>query len=156
MDVVNQLFPVKTKHPSVFVDKGLYGLDKDEIPNQPYDCTYPDHNGDLIQPISDPTPYTNIRVDRSTKRGLLSRTSTLLNKERDLLDRFDNDSVVELELDTESASTPGSPEPSFFQAPDEENMSNSKWELATLGNAKNPYSPGFKKVERVIEEALGF
>lgn len=101
-------------------------------------------------------PYTNIRVDSSTKRGLFSRTSTLLNKKNDLLDRFDNDSEVKLELDMESASTPSSPEPSFSWAFDEENISNSKWELAILRNAKNPYPPGFEEAEKVIEEVLGF
>lgn len=90
MNVVNQLFPVKTKRPSVFVDGGLYSLDKDKISNQPNNFICSDQNDNLIQPISDPTPYTNIDVDRSTKRGLLSQTPTLLNKKRDLLDRFDN------------------------------------------------------------------
>lgn len=64
--------------------------------------------------------------------------------------------VVEPKLDTELASTPGSPEPSFSQAFDEENMSNSKWKLATLENVKNLYLPGFEEKWRVIEEALVF
>lgn len=156
MNVVNQLFSVKTEHLSLFVDGGLYGLDKDKTPNQPYNCTYPDCNSDLIQPISDLIPNTNIRVDSSIEHGLLFQTPTLLNEERDLLDRFDNDSVVRLDIDEKSVSTPISPEPSFFRTPDEKNMSDSKWELTTLGNARNPYLPKFEEAERVIEKALGF
>ena len=50
--------------------------------------------------------HTNIRVNSSIERGLLSRIRILLNKKRDLLDGFDNDSVIGLELDAESASIP--------------------------------------------------
>lgn len=53
--------------------------------------------------------------------------------------------VVEPKLDTELASIPGSPELSFSQTFDEENMSNSKWKLATLENVKNLYLPRFEE-----------
>ena len=33
MDIVNQLFPVKTEHLSISVDRDFYSLEKDEIPN---------------------------------------------------------------------------------------------------------------------------
>lgn len=95
-------------------------------------------------------------MDSSIERSLFSRTPILLNKERDLLNGFNNDSVVELELDAESASTLVSSELSFSRTLDEKNMFDSKWELATLGNARNLYPPGFEKAEKVIEEELRF
>lgn len=147
---------MKIKNLSIFIDRGLYGLDKDKTPNQLYNYTYLDYNGDLIQPISDLMPHTNIRVDSSIERGLIFRTLILLNKKRDLLNKLDNDSIVELELDTESTSIPILSKLLFFWTPNQKNMTDSKWELATLRNARNLYLSVFGRVEKVIKKAFRF
>lgn len=124
--MVNQLFQVKTEHLSVFVDRNLYGLDKDEIFNQSYNCTYPNCNGNFIQFISDSTLYTNIRMDSRIKRGLFSLTSILLNKKSDFLDRFDNYSMIRLKLNIKLASIPILPKLLFSCTSNKKNISDPK------------------------------
>lgn len=104
---------MKTEYLSVFIDRGLYSLDKNETTNQPYNCIYLNCNVNFIQSISNSTLYINICMDNRIEHGLFSQIPILLIKKRDLLDGFDNNHVVELELNTELASISVLPKLSF-------------------------------------------
>lgn len=83
-------------------------------------------------------------------------------EKRDLLDQFNNDSVVGLELDSDvdvsdSTSILVLPAPSLADRTIEKKSNSTlQWELATLKSLNNPPSPNFDEVQRVIEAALGF
>ena len=55
--------------------------------------------------------------------------------EEDLLDQFDDNNIIELELG------------------DKNNKTIPQWQLASLNN---PMPTGFKEVEKIIEASLGF
>lgn len=62
---------MKTKHPSIFIDKSLYGLDKYEISNQPKNYIYSNCNSDLIKLISNFMPQTILHIENSIEHSLL-------------------------------------------------------------------------------------
>lgn len=112
INIIKDLFQVKTKALFVFVDEDLYGLDKDEIPNLPPNATYferPKPKGDFMQYM----PWTNIRIDSRKKYSLLFSSLLLNEKEDDLLDQFNKNSIIKLELDTDLALILGSLRPFF-------------------------------------------
>lgn len=103
----------------------MYGLDKDEIPNLPPNATYferPKPKGDFMQYM----PWTNIRIDSRKKYSLLFSSLLLNEKEDDLLDQFNKNSIIKLELDTDLALILGSLRPFFSWALNKESMPTSK------------------------------
>lgn len=60
MDVIKDLLLMKSKNLSIFVNRGLYSLNKDEIPNVPPNSTYFERKIDLMQGIIKRISYTNI------------------------------------------------------------------------------------------------
>lgn len=100
--------------------------------------------------------FTNIHMDSSTKRGLLLSPLLLDEKEDNLLDQFDNNSVVKLEFGADLVFIPGSSRLSFSQASEEESTSTLKWKLASTRSKKIPLLLWFEEAKNMIEVVLGF